>query len=82
MDFLIHFNSPSFFHMSWYIRKVFQSLHWENHFSVIILLFEMSTQNELVLLILWCNWLRNIFNSISILFQGWDTKTTYVIIVY
>lgn len=68
--------------MSWYIRKVFQSLHWENHFSVIILLFEMSTQNELVLLILWCNWLRNIFNSISILFQGWDTKTTYVIIVY
>lgn len=33
--FLIQFNSLSFFAVSWFIRKFFQSLHWSSYFSVI-----------------------------------------------
>lgn len=49
MGFLICFNSSSFLPMLWYIRKVIALVEL---FQYYILLFEVSTQNELVLFIL------------------------------
>lgn len=47
MGFLICFNSSSFLPMLWYIRKVTALVELT---AISILLFEVSTQNELVYL--------------------------------